>query len=248
MSGRLSCHINIIRNSKGFSLIELMVAMIIGLFVAGIVATMYVSILRANSTTVQLSRLNIDIQLAIDSITRDIQRAGYVSGAEAILERDNDGDPVSSALVTTVTNTMFSAITLDGSNSPKDLNADGHHCILIRYDANGDGIVPTTSSTEAIGYRFNEALHSIEYRIWADINQKCDDDDWTTLAGGDGHLDINNLTFTLDPAVSAPYATSGAYATTGQRYIIIDVSGASSTNEDIRLNLSRSVRLRNDQY
>lgn len=236
------------KKMKGFSLIELMVAMVVGLFVAAIVATMYVSIIRANSTTVQLSRLNLDMQAALDIIARDIQRAGYVSGAEAILERDNDGNPVSSTLATTVTNTMFSAIILDGSNSPKDLNADGYNCILIRYDANGDGVVPTASSAEAIGYRFNEDLHSIEYRIWTDINQECDDDDWTTLAGGDGHLDIDNLSFTLDPVVSAPYATSGAYATTGQRYIIIDVSGASSTNGDIRLNLSRSVRLRNDQY
>ncbi|NCB57815.1 MAG: prepilin-type N-terminal cleavage/methylation domain-containing protein [Gammaproteobacteria bacterium] len=233
---------------SGFSLVELMVAMVVGLFVAAIVATMYVGIIRANSTTVQLARLNQDLQASLDVMARDIQRAGYVSGAEAILERDGDGNPVSSALATTVTNTMFSAIILDGSNSPKDLNADGHHCILIRYDANGDGVVPTASSAEVIGYRFNETLHSIEYRVWTDINQECDDDDWTTLAGGDGQLDINNLTFTLDPAVSAPYATSGAYATTGQRYIIIDVSGASSTNGDIRLSLSRSVRLRNDQY
>ena len=35
-------------HAKGFSLIELMVAMVVGLFVAAIVATMYVSIIRAN--------------------------------------------------------------------------------------------------------------------------------------------------------------------------------------------------------
>lgn len=224
-----------------------MVAMIIGLFVAGIVATMYVSILRANSTTVQLSRLNIDMQLAVDAMARDIQRAGYVSGAEATLERDSDGNPVSSALATTVSNTMFSAIKLDGSGNAKDLNVDGFNCILIRYDANGDGVVPTASSAEAIGYRFNN--NSIEYRIWTSINQDCTDDDaWKILAGGDGHLNVTGLKFTLEPVVSAPYATSGAYATTGQRYIIIEVSGASSTNEDIHLNLTRYVRLRNDQY
>lgn len=235
------------RKGKGFSLIELMVAMIIGLFVAGIVATMYVSILRANSTSVQLSRLNIDMQLAVDVMVRDIQRAGYVSGAEATLERDINGNPVSSALATTVANSMFNAITLDGTGNAKDLNVDGFNCILIRYDANSDGIVPTASSAEAIGYRLKN--NSIEYRTWTTINQDCKDDNaWTILVGGDEHLNITGLTFTLDPAVSAPYATSGAYATTGQRFIIINVSGASSTNSDIHSNVTRFVRLRNDQY
>lgn len=85
------------KKMKGFSLIELMVAMVVGLFVAAIVATMYVSIIRANSTTVQVSRLNLDMQAALDIIARDIQRTGYASGAEAALERDSTGNPTSSA-------------------------------------------------------------------------------------------------------------------------------------------------------
>lgn len=37
---------------RGFSLVELMIAMTIGLMVAAIVASLFVSIIRANSTTV----------------------------------------------------------------------------------------------------------------------------------------------------------------------------------------------------
>lgn len=86
-----------------------MVAMVIGLFVAAIMATMYVSIIRANSTTVQLSRLNMDMQSALDIIARDIQRTGYASGAEAALERDSAGNPTSSAVSSAVHTAMFSA-------------------------------------------------------------------------------------------------------------------------------------------
>ena len=234
---------------KGFSLIELMVAMVIGLFVAAIVATMYVSIIRANSTTVQLSRLNMDMQAALDIIARDIQRTGYASGAEAALERDSTGNPTSSAASNAVHTAMFSAVILDGSGDPRDLN-EGTQCILLRYDANGDGVIPTTGTgaePEAMGYRYNDTTDSIEFKTWTTLPQACDGNDWDVLAGGDGHLDITGLTFTLDP-VSGAFATSGAYDTTGQRFVRIRVSGASSTDNTIRVSLDRIVRLRNDQF
>ncbi len=228
-----------------------MVAMVVGLLVAAIVATMYVSIIRANSTTVQLSRLNMDMQAALDIIARDIQRTGYVSGAEAALERDTSGNPTSSAASNAVHTAMFSAVQLDGSGDPRDLNEASFQCILLRYDANGDGIIPTTGTgvaPELIGYRHHD--NAIEFRTWATLPQHCDDSNWTVLAGGDGHLDITGLTFSLDPdtATSSAIATSGAYNTSGQRGVIIKLTGQSATDDQIQLGLERKVRLRNDQF
>ncbi len=222
-----------------------MVAMIVGLFVAAIVATMYVSIIRANSTTVQLSRLNMDMQAALDIIARDIQRTGYASGAEAALERDNAGNPTSSAASNAVHTAMFSAYASDGSTL--DLQ---NHCILLRYDANGDGsITGGANPPEIIAYNYVSGARSLVYQEFTTTaSQSCTvDNSWKVLAGGDGHLDITGLTFVLDP-VSSGYATSGAYNTTGQRYIRIVVSGASTTDSAIRMTLDRIVRLRNDQF
>lgn len=42
-----------LRKPKGFTLIELMVAMVVGLLVAGVAMAMYVSLIRANSTSIQ---------------------------------------------------------------------------------------------------------------------------------------------------------------------------------------------------
>ncbi len=227
----------LINKNKGFSLIELMVAMVVGLFVAAIVATMYVSIIRANSTTVQLSRLSMDMQAALDIIARDIERAGYVSGAEAALARDDDGNVISSAVYNTVSGAMFLA-----SN---DLNIDSQHCVLIRYDANNNGVIAGDDPPELLGYRWNQANSTIEYRTWASGTQSCaDDPDWNEdnpLAGGDGNLNITGLNFILDPV-------SGAYTTTGHRIIRIQMSGQSGTNNAIQLELDRRVRLRNDQF
>lgn len=234
-----------IQKSKGFSLIELMVAMVIGLFVAAIVATMYVSIIRANSTTVQLSRLNMDMQAALDIIAGDIQRTGYASGAEAALERDSAGNPTSSAASNAVHTAMFSAYASDGS--VLDLQ---NNCVLLRYDANGDGsITGGATPPEIIAYSYVSGARSILYQGFnTAAAQSCTvDNTWQVLAGGDGHLDITGLTFTLDP-VSGAFATSGAYDTTGQRFVRIRVSGASSTDNTIRVSLDRIVRLRNDQF
>lgn len=237
--------------TKGFSLVELLIAMVIGLFVAGIVTTMYISVLRANSTTVQLARLNQDLQSALDIMSRDIQRAGYVSGAEAALARDVSGDAVNPAAVTTVQDASFSAFTIVSgalSTTKKDLNPTGStgNCILIRYDANNDGSISGNRDVndEVIGYRYNN--NAIEFNSWADpASQTCADtlspEEWRVLAGGDGHINITGLTFRIDPI-------SGASPTYLQRSIIITVSGASTNNTALDISLERRVRLRNDQF
>ena len=154
----------LLRQSRqsGFSLVELMVAMVVGLFVAAIVATMYVSIIRANSTTVQLARLNQDLQASLDVMARDIQRAGYVSGAEAALSRDTSGEPVNSTMFNMVNSATFSAFTVASgalTNTQKDLvtsvNGD---CILIRYDANGNGVIAGDDPPEILGYKYNSMI------------------------------------------------------------------------------------------
>lgn len=233
------------KKMKGFSLIELMVAMVVGLFVAAIVATMYVSIIRANSTTVQVSRLNLDMQAALDIIARDIQRTGYASGAEAALERDSTGNPTSSAASNAVHTAMFSAYASDGSTL--DLQ---NNCILLRYDANGDGsITGGANPPEIIAYSFSLDTDSVVYQAFDSAGaQSCTvDNTWQALVGGDGQLNITALTFELDP-VSSAIATSGAYNTSGQRAVIIRLSGQSATDDQIQLGLERKVRLRNDQF
>lgn len=237
-----------LRISKGFSLIELMVAMVVGLFVAAIVATMYVNIVRANSTTVQLSRLNMDMQAALDIMTRDIQRAGYVSGAEAALSRDTFGNTISAAIYSTVSSASFSAFTIASgalTNTEQDIGTyqNSGDCILLRYDANGDGSIAGDTPPEIMGYRYNEDRHAIQYNAWSSIaNQSCSaNSGWNILAGGDGHIDITGLNFSILPA-------SGASSNFHQRSILITVSGASSRDADLNIMLEKEVRLRNDQF
>lgn len=233
-------------HAKGFSLIELMVAMVVGLFVAAIVATMYVSIIRANSTTVQFARLNMDMQAALDIISRDVQRAGYASGAELALARDSSGHPTSAAVSNAVHTAMFAAVDTDGS--ALDLTDS---CILLRYDANGDGTISGGANPpEIMAYSYDADNHAIDYQEFDSLgDQSCTvNSSWHRLAGGEGSFDVNEFSFELDPAVSSTAATSGAYTTSGQRAVIIRMSGQSASDDEIQLELERKVRLRNDQF
>ena len=230
--------------NKGFSLIELMVALVVGLFVAGIVATMYVSIVRANSTTIQLSRLNQDLQSTMDIIARDIQRTGYDADSAQNLARNTSGQHITSAGVVTTSDVeaVFYAFQI-GTGNPLDY-VSASNCILLRYDTNGDGVVAggSASQPEILGYRYASAALAVEYQNWTSVaSQNCTSTGWQTLAGGDGHLNVNGLTFTLKPA-------SGASPSFSQRSIVISISGSSATDSALRVTLSREVRLRNDQF
>jgi|GEM_PF-596270 prepilin-type N-terminal cleavage/methylation domain len=231
--------------SKGFSLIELMVAMVIGLFVAAIVASMYVSILSANSTAIKLSRLNQDLLATLDIISGDIQRAGYVSGAEAILARDSSGNPTINVASSATAIAMFNPL-VDFSSS----------CISLRYDSNGNGLLDSASAAlpEYISYRFVSASSAVQVSTDAPATGStiCGSSatNWSNLIGGDKYSTITNLLFSLNPVITASsgLTPSGAYPTTGQRYIKINVTGNNKNDSNVKLSLEREVRLQNDQF
>ncbi|MDO2948561.1 prepilin-type N-terminal cleavage/methylation domain-containing protein, partial [Aeromonas simiae] len=64
----------------GFSLVELMVAMVAGLLLVAAVSALFASILRADQTSMQVSRLNQEMQSIVDMMARDLQRSGYDAG------------------------------------------------------------------------------------------------------------------------------------------------------------------------
>lgn len=68
-------------HTRGFSLVELMVAMVAGLLLVAAVSALFATIIKSNRTVMQVSRLNQELQAVTDMIARDIQRAGYDASA-----------------------------------------------------------------------------------------------------------------------------------------------------------------------
>jgi type IV pilus assembly protein PilW len=61
--------------NAGFSLIELMIAMVVGLIVVGAVLALVVSMIRANNQTIQATRLTQELRATAAVIASDLKRA-----------------------------------------------------------------------------------------------------------------------------------------------------------------------------
>ena len=232
-------------SSRGFSLVELLVALIAGLIIVAAAGTLYVSILRANAASVQLSALNLGMQSLMDIMERDIRRAGYFASAAQNLARTSAGTPV---LAPSDRTAMFSLHVSAGSTTLQDLQriavaAPLYDCILLRYDADDDGAI--AGNAEIMGYRFVSTEKGLEFKQWTTVatqlSELCDGDTGWSNISQDGQLQLTSLTFAIDPA-------TGFASPSGQRRIIITLVGRSQHKPALTLSLQRQVRIRNDQY
>jgi prepilin-type N-terminal cleavage/methylation domain-containing protein len=64
---------------SGFTLVELMVALVVGLIVIGAVLALVVSIMKSNRQTIQATRLNQELRATIAVIANDLRRARGVA-------------------------------------------------------------------------------------------------------------------------------------------------------------------------
>lgn len=95
---------------RGFSLVELMVALIAGMIVSGAVLSFFLSSMKSNGEYVQSTRLTQELRNTLDLMTRDLQRAGYDQDALKYLALGSS--------------TPFTLISLDVANS----------CVIYSYD------------------------------------------------------------------------------------------------------------------
>lgn len=232
-------------SSRGFSLVELLVALIAGLIIVAAAGTLYISILRANAASVQLSALNLGMQSLMDIMERDIRRAGYFASAAQNLARTSAGTPV---LAPSDRTAMFTLTVSAGSTTLQDLQriavaAPLYDCILLRYDADDNGAI--AGNAEIMGYRFVSTEKGLEFKQWTTVatqlSELCDGDTGWSNISQDGQLQLTSLTFAIDPA-------TGFSSPSGQRSILMTLVGRSQHKPALTLSLQRQVRIRNDQY
>lgn len=104
------------RKVSGFTLVELMVAMVAGLIVVGAVLTFTVSSIRSNSDFVNSTRLMQELRNSSDFITSDLKRAGYDETAMLYVANQN------STAVSRFAPILFDTTTADAN------------CIIYAYD------------------------------------------------------------------------------------------------------------------
>ena len=87
------------QNQQGFTLVELMVALTIGLIVLAVVGTVYLSSRQSFRLADSMSRMQENARLAIETMARDVRMAGYVGCGN-----------LQTATVTTIANAPVPAI------------------------------------------------------------------------------------------------------------------------------------------
>lgn len=137
-----------LKQQRGFGLIELMVALVIGMIVVGGVLALFVSTLGSNASQMKMSRLNNELRMAMTSITRDMRRSGYHNWTVAELTTGVYKPSAQPAPV-------FTAGTANDE-------------LTVSYDENSNS---SHETTESFGFRFNN--NTIETRIgsgsWSSI-------------------------------------------------------------------------------
>ncbi len=107
------------RRMQGFSLIELMIALVAGLIVIGAVLAFTLSSLRSNTQMVQAARLSQELRNSMDFISREFRRAGYDENALGYYSQTTSG---------AVTTSPFAMLLVQPGTAP-----DGA-CVIYAYD------------------------------------------------------------------------------------------------------------------
>ncbi|GAB2998004.1 hypothetical protein GCM10010960_04430 [Arenimonas maotaiensis] len=116
------------KHSRGLSLVELMIALAIGLIVVGAVLAFTLSSLTANSEYVQSTRLSQELRNSMDFVSRELRRAGYDQSQAGFIAASPINNPVVS---------RFSYIYIENNAADDGDSADDEGCVIYAYDRAG---------------------------------------------------------------------------------------------------------------
>jgi Tfp pilus assembly protein PilW len=117
----------------GLSLVELMVAMVAGLIVAGAAVALIVAILKSNAQTLRATRLTQELRTTAEVIARDLRRSRSVT------------DPIANVGAGTLLKDCNSVVPATGTGTTATCATFGYDC-----NANSAGAL-TTGTFKAIG-------------------------------------------------------------------------------------------------
>ncbi|ANX03029.1 PilW family protein [Immundisolibacter cernigliae] len=226
--------------SAGFTLIELMVSLVLGLVVIGGVMGVFMSTYQANAQNIKAVRLNEEMRAVMSLMTRDIRRAGVrtLAWQPSLLGSDNPFSTAPTAGMWTVSNMSGVA-----ANS----------CVRLAYSVStGDGTADDdTAATNRFGYRLNTAGEIETYNhtgTWS-----CGGGGWQPVT--DGNIAwVRSLVFTTttEPGMSGVAVRTvivNLRAATHTRSL--DPNNATTTADCTNIDvvcrqLVEKIRLRND--
>jgi prepilin-type N-terminal cleavage/methylation domain-containing protein len=225
---------------RGFSLVEMMVALVAGLIVVGSVLAFTVAMAKSTSQNIGAMRLEQEVRTASSLITREIRRAGYF--------RQNYNQIASNSF----TQAYLMANVYDSGGTLQNSGSSGS-CIVLAYDRNISGnsaTAPIATEYKAFRRRVVGGIGVLEANL-ADNPPSCTNTtstNWITLTNP---LTVNISALTLTPTDSKvvagtnPTNTQPICVTTRQINVVI--TGTARADTSISRTTSENVLIRSEQ-
>ncbi|RJG51272.1 PilW family protein [Motilimonas pumila] len=214
------------RGQAGFSLVELMIAMVLGLLVLGMMLSLYTTSMVNNNKINSLGRLNLEVKSLVELMSRDIRRAGYWSGAGAAA--------LSSGFANNAYNSQADTTALQVSSDKT--------CITFAYDMNDSGDAP--DANEYVGYK----LHQGGIYIRSGNSNCASQSNWTLLTHS--QVVIDSLKFDLS-RVNAK-GEAGLVPSEGLNTLMstvtISMTASLKNYSDKKIAINKKVLVRNQAY
>lgn len=218
------------RHCRGFTIVELMIGIAVGLFIVSGAALMFTSHLDDNRRLILETQIQQDLRAAADLITRDLRRAGYWQQAE--LGVWQPGAPAQA--------NAYTAIVAAAAGEVGD---------SIQYSYSLDDSVPQPENNvrdghDVSGFRLNQG--AIQMEIGEDNWQQLTDPG--TLRVTAFEVTLNEEDIDLGGFCSQPCAGGNPNCPPVQqvRSFTVLIEGEAANDPSVRRSMRTTVRTRND--
>jgi len=228
------------KKQTGFTLIELMISMLIGLIVISATIGIYVNTIKGSTDTINSARLNYDLESVMSLMINDIRRAGYWGGA--VVGADSATNPFTAGAANIQFPTASCILyTYDGGNGVTG---------GVNHDSNG-----IVDADEYYGFKLDGS--NIRMRLTGTTTADCADGSWSPTV--EQTVNITALTFTpaykcLNTTTALSYNTTCAAAALAagtkaveSRQINIALTGQLVNDPTVTKTLNGIVKVRNDR-
>ncbi|WP_454780531.1 prepilin-type N-terminal cleavage/methylation domain-containing protein [Legionella sp. WA2022007384] len=213
------------KQHKGYTLLEILIGISIGLFLLGGSIAIYISLMRSFYNVIAVNRLDQQLRSAMNMMVIEIRRAGYSANAANDIGTG------------TITNPFIA--------SANDITVPISSCILFTYDTDSNGAMPSLNSTgydKRFGFRLSNNV--LQARASTDSFFDCTNGSWINLTDP-SQIQVTNLAFTLTPTV---LTLSNGVSTLTIRNVTVSLTGNLISDTSASRTFVQEIRVRNDKF
>jgi type IV pilus assembly protein PilW len=225
----------------GFSLIELMIGMVIGLVFIGLVIGFYANTADTNNDMLKATRLEQELRATMDLIAGDIRRAGHWGNAVSMVNTGANSNPFDQINSTRLCVLSGGTCILD--EAPSATLAANGSCIQFAFDLDFDG------TDDGNGERFGYALDGgrVETRSNSSGANCAASPAWQPVTD-ENVITIDALTFALTRVYAGTDSNSDTFGDVQVRTVDITLTGHLNSDTGVTRTIRERVRIRNDAY